>query len=185
MAAVSRAPGLPDSQLSPTHEGMNTLPDPRSPSISSNPSRRNSSSPHHPDLSSEVANLSNKLINAINHQINLDDSLAATRQELEKARERIQQLEAKAQEHTDMIAKGILVKKTDVDDQTVSLMAMLSNEKKQRGVVEKEKKGIEQELETLTTALFEEANQVIYLLTSQVTVADHIRWLPPRVKNGR
>lgn len=60
-----------------------------------------------------------------------------------------------------MIAKGILVKKTDVDDQTVTLMAKLSGERKQRGVVEKEKKSIEQELENLTTALFEEANQVI------------------------
>jgi len=161
MAAVTRSPGLPESQISSNQEGMSTLPDPRSPSISSDPSRSNSTSPHHPDLSSEVANLSNKLINAINHQINLDDSLAATRHELETARDRIRHLEAKAQEHTGMIAKGILVKKTDVDDQTVTLMAKLSGERKQRGVVEKEKKSIEQELENLTTALFEEANQVI------------------------
>ena len=160
MAAVTRPPGLPDSQLHSPSEGMTTLPDPRSPSISSDHSRRGSSSPHHPDLSSEVANLSNKLINAINHQTTLDDSLAATRHELESARERIRQLEAKAQEHTEMISKGILVNKADVDDRTVSLMAKLSDERKQRSVAEKEKKLIEQELAGLTEVLFEEANKV-------------------------
>ena len=36
----------------------------------------------------------------------------------------------------------------------------LVEEKRQRAMVEKEKKSIEQELETLTTALFEEANKV-------------------------
>ena len=161
MATVTRAPGLPESQLHSPSEGMSTLPDPRSPSISSENSSRGSTSPRHPDLSSEVANLSNKLINAINHQTHLDDSLAATRHELESARERIRQLEAKAQEHAEMVAKGILVKKADVDDQTVSLMAKLSEERKQRSVAEKDKKLIEQELEGLTEVLFEEANKVI------------------------
>lgn len=164
MAAVSRAPGLPDSQLRSPSEGMSTLPDPRSPSVSSDHSSgTGSSSPHHPDLSSEVANLSNKLINAINHQTHLDDTLAATRHELESARERVWQLEAKAQEHAEMIANGILVKKADVDDQTVSLMARLSEERKQRSAAEREKKHIEQELEGLTQVLFEEANKVIKL----------------------
>jgi len=165
MAAVTRAPGLPDSQLHSPSEGMSTLPDPRSPSISSDQSSRTgSSSPHHPDLSSEVANLSNKLINAINHQTNLDDSLAATRHELESARERIRQLEARAQEHAEMIGNGILVKKADVDHQTVSLMARLSEERMQRSVAEKDKKLIEQELEGLTEVLFEEANKVTFSL---------------------
>lgn len=59
-----------------------------------------------------------------------------------------------------MITGGVLVRKTDIEDKTLKLMANLADEKKQRGVVEKDKRGIEQELETLTTALFEEANQV-------------------------
>ena len=66
-----------------------------------------------------------------------------------------------------MITKGVLVKKADVDDHTVSLMARLSEERKQRGVVEKEKKVIEQELEGLTEALFEEANKVRWVATLQ------------------
>lgn len=172
MAAITRAPGLPDSQLHSPSEGMSTLPDPRSPSISSEHSSRGSSSPHHPDLSSEVANLSNKLINAINHQTNLDDSLAATRHELESARERIWHLESKAQEHAEMISKGILVKKADIDDQTVSLMARLSEERKQRSVAEKEKKVIEQELEGLTEVLFEEANKVSFVPRLCLVLAD-------------
>jgi len=49
---------------------------------------------HHPDLSEEVATLSTKLINAINHQTFLDDTLSATRHELEAAKERIRELEA-------------------------------------------------------------------------------------------
>ncbi len=59
-----------------------------------------------------------------------------------------------------MVANGVLVKQQDVEDKTVKLMASLADERKRRGVVEKDKKGIEQELETLTTALFEEANEV-------------------------
>ncbi len=138
--------------------------------MSTNHSRRGSTSPHHPDLSSEVANLSNKLINAINHQTNLDDTLAATRHELEMAREKIRQLEAKAQEHADMIAQGILVKKSDVDNENVLLTTKLFEEKRQRSAVETEKKGIEQELESLSMALFEEANKVTYLWDSSIAL---------------
>ena len=107
-----------------------------------------------------MATLSNKLISAINHQTSLDDTLGATRHELEAARARINQLEAAAQEHADMVARGIWVSKADVDHETMELKSKLADAKKQRSVAEKDKKDIELELETLTTALFEEANQV-------------------------
>lgn len=148
----------PFARLHPDSENLSTLPDPRTSHSSVDVSRSNST--HHPDLSTEVATLSNKLISAINHQTNLDDSLSTTRHELESSRERIRQLESALQEYRDMVAGGLLVKKIDIEDKTLKLMANLADEKKQRGVVEKDKKGIEQELETLTTALFEEANQV-------------------------
>lgn len=159
MATVTSAPGLPPRSQHDT-ETLSTLPDPRSPGAFPSLSRRNSTSPHHPDLSNEVATLSNKLISAINYQTNLDDTLAATRHELEAARARVTQLEAAALEHAEMVSRGILVKKTDVDQETMELRSKLADEKKQRSVAEKDKKGIELELETLTTALFEEANQV-------------------------
>jgi len=89
MATVSNAPGIPVSRvLTPSYndegENLSTLPDPRSRTASpaSDPSRATTPS-QHPDLSNEITTLSNKLINAINHQTNLDDTLTATRHELE------------------------------------------------------------------------------------------------------
>lgn len=115
---------------------------------------------HHPDLNNEVATLSNKLINAINHQTNLDDILSATRHELEASQERVRYLEQEQQEHASMLAQGILVKRSVTDTEKNALLLKLADERRQRGEVEKEKKNIEQELENLTTALFEEANKV-------------------------
>ena len=160
MAAVTTAPGLPHLSSHTDPDSLSTLPDPRSSHSSPDVSRSNSTALHHPDLSNEVATLSNKLINAINHQTNLDDTLSATRHELAASQDRVRQLEASLQEHKDLVRNGVLVRKTDVEDKTSTLMANLADEKKQRGVVEKDKRGIEQELETLTTELFEEANQV-------------------------
>lgn len=159
MAAVAMAPGLP-AQQSQSEETLSTLPDPRSPLTSPEPSRSNSTSPHHPQLSNEVAALSNKLIHAINHQTDLEDSLNATRHELESAQERVRQLEPLVQEHKSLVANGILVRQIDVEAEILRLKTSLADERRQRVKAENDKVGIEQELETLTTALFEEANQV-------------------------
>lgn len=119
------------------------------------------------NLNREVAALSNKLISAINHQTQLDDSLASTKHELEMSRAKIKHLEAAAKEHMDMVAKGLLVERKDVEAETQQLMNRLKEERTQRGKAEKDKRNIEQELETLTTALFDEANKVDYLLNFQ------------------
>ena len=181
MAAVSTAPGIPITpEPSPYNDEdgtMSTLPDPRSRTMSPANAATPLSPSHHPDLSNEVATLSNKLINAINHQTNLDDTLSATRQELEACRERVSQLERENAEHADMLARGMLVKKTTSDLEKSKLLTSLAEERRQRGEVEKEKKNIEQELETLTTALFEEANKVfdpsIFFVC---TLSDLRRW---------
>lgn len=165
MAAVTTAPGLPTSRiLSPFHDDdgtMSTLPDPRSRTMSPADDNSPPTPSHHPDLSNEVATLSNKLINAINHQTNLDDTLSATRHELEISQERIAQLEQENQEHADLVARGILVKSSIANAENHKLTMALAEEKRQRAEIEKEKKETEQELENLTTALFEEANKVI------------------------
>ncbi len=161
MATVAMAPGLPTPQ-SQSEETLSTLPDPRSPLTSLELSRSNSKSPHHPELSNEVAALSNKLIHAINHQTDLEDSLNGTRHELESAQERVRQLEPLVQEHKSLVANGILVRQTDVEAEILRLKTSLADERRQRVKAENDKVGIEQELETLTTALFEEANQVGY-----------------------
>lgn len=178
MAAVSNAPGLPSPNLSYNDEDsrLSTLPDPRSRTMS--PANSTSPSPpsHHPDLSNEVATLSNKLINAINHQTNLDDTLSATRHQLESSQERMRQLEKENQDHKDLIARGILIRKSLADLEKSKLSASLAEEKRQRAEVEKEKKSIEQELETLTTALFEEANKVNNPSVFHRSIANLCRW---------
>lgn len=143
---------LPDS-------GFSTLKDPR---LGGTPdtSEESSSPSHHPDLSNEVAALSVKLVQAINNQTTLDDNLVATRQELEQAQTRIRTLESENEKYRRDIDQEVMIKKADVDYEILRLKAALADEKAQRALVEKEKKGIEQELETLTAALFEEANKV-------------------------
>jgi chromosome segregation ATPase len=162
MAEVASAPGIPTPRNIYNDEdgNLSTLPDPRSRTMSPANDSGPTSPSHHPDLSNEVATLSNKLINAINHQTDLDDTLSATRHELEASRERIRQLERANQEHADLLARGVLIRKSTSDLEKAKLIASLSEEKRQRAEVEKEKKNIEQELENLTTALFEEANKV-------------------------
>lgn len=161
MAAVASAPMVPPSSFEGLPESnFNTLRDPRT--ASSSDLSQASSPSHHPDLSNEVAALSVKLVQAINNQTTLDDTLAATRQELEKAQKRIIQLEAENEKFRQDIANEVLVKKTDVDYEMLSLKAALAEERAQRALVERGKKNIEQELENLTAALFEEANKVIH-----------------------
>jgi DNA-directed RNA polymerase sigma subunit (sigma70/sigma32) len=130
----------------------------------------------HPDLSNEVATLSNKLINAINHQTNLDDTLSETRHELETSRERIRQLEQENLEHADLLARGVLIRRTVADAEKLKLNAIIAEERRSRADVEKEKKSIEQELENLTTALFEEANKVIDPSRNHQPMANNVRW---------
>lgn len=139
-------------------EDMNTIPDPRqaSPAIDDG-----SPSPaQHPDLSNEVATLSNKLINAMNHQTTLDDALSAARQELESTRARVAELEKDAEEHADLVARGFLVRQTAFNAERDELRKKAGAEARLRVIAEKEKKEMEQELENLTTELFEEANSV-------------------------
>jgi Rab guanine nucleotide exchange factor SEC2 len=139
---------------------LNTIPDPRAPSPASNYSRNGSTdSGHHPDLSDEVAQLSAKLVTAINHQTNLDDNLQHTQHELESAREHITRLEAAAKVHEEQL--GTMVKKDEAEATEARLRRELAEEKKQRIFMEKEKKRIEGELESLTSALFEEANTMV------------------------
>jgi chromosome segregation ATPase len=133
---------------------------------------------HHPDLSNEVATLSNKLINAINHQTNLDDTLSATRHELEASKERIRQLERETQDHKDLIARGILIRKSISELEKSKLAASLAEERRQREEAERAKKKMEGEVEALTTALFEEANKVCIPIYHPIQLLIVCRWLP-------
>lgn len=114
-----------------------------------------------PDLSAEVAMLSTKLVNAINYQTNLDDSLQHSRHELEQERQRRATAEAEKMRLDDMLAAGLLLKKADVDRTIAKLRGELASERAARDAAEKATKQVEGELENLTSALFEEANSMV------------------------
>lgn len=151
----TKNPGFDESSFS-------TLQDPRL-MVGSEVSHSTSSS-HHPDLSNEVAALSVKLIQAINNQTDLDDSLVATRQELELAQGKIQALEFQNEKYRRDFDNKVYIKKVDSDREISQLRDTLAEETTQRLAAEKGRKNIEQEVETLTAALFEEANKVGNLL---------------------
>ena len=156
-AVAANSPPLFGSESS----ALNTIPDPRSPTPSSGVSRKGSTdSSAHPDLSAEVSALSTKLINAINIQTALDDTLQHTRHELDQARERVAQLENAAQEHADSVQEGFLVERSVFEKMEEQLSSELAEEKKRRVEAEKDKRKVDAEVEALTTALFEQANGV-------------------------
>ncbi|KAF2397431.1 Sec2p-domain-containing protein [Trichodelitschia bisporula] len=161
-AAVAPAPAIPSRLFPADSEAMNTIRDPRTPSPSSSLSRSDSTaSAPHPDLSSEVATLSSKLVNAINHQTNLDDALQGARHDLEMARRRMDKLEAAVKQHEQLVSSGSLLRKEDIEAREARMVAELEEERKLRAKAEAEKKKMEQELGDLTTALFEEANTMV------------------------
>ncbi|KAI1417436.1 hypothetical protein F5Y13DRAFT_152825 [Hypoxylon sp. FL1857] len=133
-----------------------TIPDPRMRPVT--PANNNDV---HPDLDQEVAALSTKLINAINHQTNLDDTLSATRHDLEASRERIRELEELVARQQETLSGDVWVKRKSVEIEKSKLLARIVEEKRLRAEVEKDKRKIEQELETLTVSLFEEANRMV------------------------
>ncbi|KAM0323182.1 hypothetical protein ACHAQA_009032 [Verticillium albo-atrum] len=162
-ASTNSSPALRPQPLSPDDEDaeLSTLPDPRSRAMSPAADASGYATPHHPDLNAEVATLSTKLINAINYQTSLDDTLSATRSELEKARDQIRTLEAKNATQREMLSGDVWVRKRTVEEEKKKLLARVVAEQSQKEEVEREKKKIEQELENLTTALFEEANKMV------------------------
>ena len=146
----------------PSESDFSTIKDPRLRNSSSNNNnvQRSVSAPHHPDLNSEIATLSAKLVQAVNNQTILDDTLVATRHELNKDQAKIQTLEMENAKYRSDIANQVLVRKVDADQEISHLKLSLAHEAAQRANVEQGKRNIEQELETLTAALFEEANKV-------------------------
>lgn len=179
MLASGKSPSTSQLPIITTFNGssdfddeMSTLPDPRSRAMSSADDSNAPTPSRHPDLNDEVATLSTKLINAINHQTHLDDTLSETRQELEAARERIRDLEIQNASQREMLAGDVWVRKHTVEAEKKVWQAKIAEEKHKRLDTEREKKKIEQELENLTAALFEEANRMV-IGAKEEAAADH------------
>ncbi len=152
---------MPSCQSLIEDQDYSTIPDSRNRALSSAGLTDISSTSHHPDLDHEVAALSTKLIDALNHQTNLDDTLSATRQDLEASHERISELEALIAQQQELLSGDVWIRRTTVEAEKNKLLLRIAEEKKLRADVEREKKKIEQELETLTVSLFEEANNMV------------------------
>lgn len=147
---------------------MSTLPDPRNQHKAAALDQTDTLPKHHPDLDDEVATLSTKLINAINYQTELDDTLSAARHELAAARERIRDLESQNTSLRETMSGDIWIRRSTLESEKKAmraeqkaLQAKLTHESTKRLETEKEKRIIEQELENLTAALFEEANKMV------------------------
>lgn len=104
--------------------------------------------------------LTTKLINAMNHQSTLDDSLQRARHELEQALEKVKKLEAENGQHHALLREGSLVKRADVEATETSLRNELAEERERRIVSERGKDKMEKELEELSATLFTQANNV-------------------------
>ncbi|KAF9699044.1 hypothetical protein EKO04_002705 [Ascochyta lentis] len=152
-------------------DGMNTIPDPRTPTPQP-PISRHASSDSHPDLSQEVSTLSTKLINAINHSTMLDDSLQQTRHELEAAKKRLAQLEVQVKDHEQKVARGLLVEKVVYDKMERQMSTELQEERKRRAEAERLKRNTDSEVEQLTAALFEEANVMVAAARKETEASD-------------
>lgn len=69
-----------------------------------------------------------------------------------------------------------MVEKSTAEMEKAKLIASLERERREKAEIETQKKNIEQELENLTTALFEEANKVGICLLVVSSVANIKRW---------
>jgi len=105
--------------------------------------------------------LSTKLVEAVEKQADLEDTLAVTRHALEVANQKVKQLELAQKEYVDMMERGMLIEKKDVESETTELTRRLLEESKNRVQAENDKNKIEEELEMLTAKLFEEANNLV------------------------
>ncbi|KAK8230456.1 hypothetical protein HDK90DRAFT_322258, partial [Phyllosticta capitalensis] len=172
-SAPAPSPGASTHLSRPESGVLNTIPDPRTPSPSRRPataSERPFTPNQHPDLSNEVAALSTKLINAINHQTNLDDNLQAARHELQEAYTRIAQLEVEAKDRQRQMRA--MVKKEEYDRMEKQLRQELEVERKAKLAADKDRKRMESELESLTTALFEEANTMVAVARKETEASE-------------
>jgi Rab guanine nucleotide exchange factor SEC2 len=131
MATVVATAPAPPHLNPPVTDVLNTIPDPRTPSTSSVVSRNDSVSDatSQPELNEEIAKLSEKLIDSINHQTSLDDSLQHTRHELEKARREIAKLLAQTQEHEKKVSDGLLITKEEVERRDTALRVEVKTER--------------------------------------------------------
>ena len=136
-------------------QDMSTIPDPRL------RLQRLASGEKSRDAADEITALSTKLIDAINRQSTLDDTLSRTRMDLDESNDKIRQLEGLVARQKEFLAGGLWVRKSTVEEEKAQIHAKAREEKRLRMESEAEKTRIELELETLTAELFQQANMMV------------------------
>lgn len=163
---------------------FHTIRDPRMASAT-DVSRASSSSRGGEDAKDEVAVLSDKLISAINHQQQLDDSLAQARHELETANSKTAELEAKIKDYESRITNGELMTKETAAKQHEKIRADAEETKKQNEQLLQEKKSLQMDAESLSASLFEEANKMVATANEQKAATDKKnQQLRDQIKDG-
>ncbi|BFZ64640.1 rab guanine nucleotide exchange factor S2 [Saitoella coloradoensis] len=105
-----------------------------------------------------------KLITAVERQADLEDALNSARRELEASKARLSTLEEEARvnaEKLGMVDRGEYILKSDAEQVQAQLTKELNEATNGKKQAEKERKGMETELEELTCSLFEEANKMV------------------------
>ena len=179
MAAANRA-----AEGSHQDASFRTINDPRTASTS-DLSRTGSTSSKPGDANDEMTVLSDKLVSAIEHNSSLEEKVAETRRELEASRERIAKLEAEAKEYEQKRSKGGFITTEDAEAIKRKANAEVEEERKQKLAILQEKRGIETELETLTSSLFEEANKMVASANQQKALVEKKnQQLRDQIKDG-
>ncbi|KAJ2906020.1 hypothetical protein MKZ38_003503 [Zalerion maritima] len=139
---------------------LSTLPDPRIRNVTPSQGPR-PQTPHHPDLSNEVAALSQKLVHAINLQTSLDDTLSETRHDLGLARKRIQDLEGIVASQKATLDGDVWIRRTTVEPEKELLRQRIRDVRREMAASEAETKRMRDELADYSTKVMASAQEMV------------------------
>lgn len=113
------------------------------------------------DLTNQVTGLNNKLVKSFERMADLEDDLSESQDRVHVMSKQITELEKEREEHLAALNTGLLVEKAHVSTEMQRMMDRVIEETAQRGKAESDKKRIEEELDELSSSLFNEANKMV------------------------
>ncbi|KAI0266506.1 hypothetical protein BC834DRAFT_969522 [Gloeopeniophorella convolvens] len=113
------------------------------------------------DLVSQVTQLNNKLVKSYDRVSDLEDDLHVTSSTLRSSSIKISQLELERSQHLSALNTGLLVEKSHVTAELTRLMEKATEEAARRGQAESAQAAIEKDLDDVSAALFDQANNMV------------------------
>lgn len=113
------------------------------------------------DLTSQVTSLNGKLVQSYNRVGGLEDEIEKKTHDSKELQNKVRTLEEQRKEWEDKYEGGLLVEKDHVQRELSSMMDRVIEETASRGKAETARNNIEQELESLSQQLFQEANTMV------------------------